>query len=630
MGGVGGRRAKPARPDGARQSDGARKPKLRDALHLGAAIKLVWQAAPGWTMLNVALAVVQGILPLLAVYLMKLIVDAVTQGITATDHAAAFRTAAFYIVLAAAVGLVTALLRSLGTLVGDAMGQVVTDHVSDIIHSKSIAVDLEYYESSKYYDALHRAQQEAPSRPMRIVTDLLTTTQSFISMVAMAGLLFTLHWSVGLIVVLAAIPGALVRVRFSRKMYAWQRARTMAERQTWYFHWLLTDGTRAKEVRLFGLGELFRGLFRDLRRVLRTERIGIARRRALADFASGAAAVLAIFGTFAYIVWQTISGAITLGSMVMYYQAFQTGLSSLQAVLGGMAGLYEDNLFLTYYHEFMTLEPRVLPPAQPAPVPRPLTEGIRFDAVDFSYPDTDRTALEGISLSVRPGEVAALVGPNGSGKTTLVKLLCRLYDPTAGAITLDGTDLRSFEVDELRRHMSVIFQDFAQYQLTARENIRVGNVELAAGDSAAEAAIEAAARDAGADPVIRGLRHGYDTMLGKWFAEGEELSVGEWQKVALARAFVRDAQILVFDEPTSALDPETEWRVFQHIKELARGRAVVLISHRFSTVRTADRIHILEGGRIVESGAHDELMALQGRYAHMYEVQARAYRTSGD
>jgi ATP-binding cassette subfamily B protein len=231
---------------------------------------------------------------------------------------------------------------------------------------------------------------------------------------------------------------------------------------------------------------------------------------------------------------------------------------------------------------------------------------------------------------VRPGEVSALVGANGSGKTTLVKLLCRLYDPTAGAITLDGTDLRAFDVDELRKHMSVIFQDFAQYQLTARENIRVGNVELAAGDPAADAAVQAAARDAGADEVISGLRHGYDTMLGKWFAEGEELSVGEWQKVALARAFVRDAQILVFDEPTSALDPETEWRVFQHIKELARGRAVVLISHRFSTVRTADRIHILEGGRIVESGAHDELVALGGRYAHMYEVQARAYQAGGE
>jgi ATP-binding cassette subfamily B protein len=255
-------------------------------------------------------------------------------------------------------------------------------------------------------------------------------------------------------------------------------------------------------------------------------------------------------------------------------------------------------------------------------------EGLRVEGVDFSYPDTGRVALKGVSLAIRPGEVTAFVGPNGSGKTTLVKLLCRLYDPNAGDITLDGVGLREFDVVDLRRGMSVIFQDFAQYQLTVRENIRLGNVALRADDPA----IEAAARDAGADAAIAGLRHGYDTILGKWFDEGEELSVGEWQKISLARAFVRDAQILVFDEPTSALDPQAEWDVFQHIRELAggpdSGRAVVLISHRFSTVRNADRIYIFDEGRIIESGTHEELMELDGRYAAMYEVQARAY--SGD
>jgi ATP-binding cassette subfamily B protein len=291
-------------------------------------------------------------------------------------------------------------------------------------------------------------------------------------------------------------------------------------------------------------------------------------------------------------------------------------------VLRGLAALYEDSLFLSFYDEFMALEPRVLPPDHPLPLPRPMQQGIRFEHVDFSYPDTDRTALRDLSLTIRPGEVTALVGPNGSGKTTLVKLLCRLYDPSSGAVTMDGTDLRRFDLVDLRREMSVIFQDFAQYQLTARENIRLGNVGLTESDPV----IEAAARDSGADETIRGLRHGYDTILGKWFDEGEELSVGEWQKVALARAFVRDAQILVLDEPTSALDPQAEWDVFQHIKELARGRAVILISHRFSTVRSADQIHIFDQGRIIESGTHEELVALGGRYAEMYEVQARAYR----
>ena len=606
-------------------TDEWRRPKLRDALHLAEAVRLVWHAAPGWTALNAVLAVLQGIVPLITVYLMKLIVDAVTQGASEQDHAAAFRTAAFYIVLAALVGLGAALLRSLASLTSEALGQIVTDHVSDIIHSKSIAVDLQYYEDPAYYDTLQRAQSEAPARPTKIVNDLLTTTQATISMVAMASLLFTLHWIVGVIVVVAAVPGALVRVRTSRLMYAWQRRRTETERQAWYAHWLLTAGDHAKEVRLFGLGELFRVAFRDLRTVLRKERIGIARRRALADFAAASVAVIATFATFALIAWQTIAGAISLGSMVMYYQAFQQGLTALQSVLQGLAGLYEDNLFLTYYHDFMQLEPHIVSPEHPAALPRPMRQGISFRGVDFSYPDSRRTALEGIDLTVRPGEVAALVGHNGSGKTTLVKLLCRLYDPTKGTVTLDGEDLRAYDVDELRRSMSVIFQDFAKYQSTARENIRMGNVDLPPDEEATTEAVAEAARRAGADQVITRLPKGYDTPLGRWFRDGEELSVGEWQKVALARAFIRDAQILVLDEPTSALDPVAEWNVFEHIRSLAEDRAVVLISHRFSTVRNADRIHILEAGSIVESGTHEELMALGGRYARMYEVQARAF-----
>jgi ATP-binding cassette, subfamily B, bacterial len=361
--------------------------------------------------------------------------------------------------------------------------------------------------------------------------------------------------------------------------------------------------------------------YRDLRRRLRRERLRLTSRRSLADSVSGALASLAVFGALAFIARQTIRGVISLGYMTMYYGAFQTALSSLQQTLTGLAGLYDDNLFLTYYHEFMALEPRVVDPPKPKPVPRPPRRGIAFEGVSFSYPDSDRIALHDIDLEIRPGEVAALVGQNGSGKTTLVKLLCRLYDPQAGRVTLDGIDLKDMCVDELRRSMSVVFQDYSQYYLTARENIWVGDVTLDLQDPA----VSEAARQAGADEVISSLGHGYDTKLGKLFDEGEELSVGEWQKVAVARSFVRDADIMVFDEPTSALDPLSEWNVFERIRERAEGRSVVLISHRFSTVRNADRIHILEHGHIVESGTHEELLRLDGRYARMYEVQARAY-----
>jgi ATP-binding cassette subfamily B protein len=348
----------------------------------------------------------------------------------------------------------------------------------------------------------------------------------------------------------------------------------------------------------------------------------LAARRSIAEMLAGAAAVVAVFGMFAFVAWRAVQGQITVGMMVAYYQALQTSLGSLQGVMRGLAALYEDTLFLTYYEEFMTLQPRVLSPASPKKVPLPMSKGLQIHKVHFSYPGTDRTALRDVSLAIRPGEVTALVGPNGSGKTTLVKLLCRLYDPTQGSITLDGIDLRSFDIVELRKHLSVMFQDFTQYLLAVRENIRLGDVALDPEDPA----IERAARDADAHEAIMRLRHGYDTLLGRWFDEGEELSIGEWQKIALARAFVRDAQILVFDEPTSTLDPRSEWEVFRHIQERAEGRAIVLISHRFSTVCNADHIYMLDDGYIIERGSHEELLALDGRYATMFRTQAESFR----
>ncbi|HEX2988278.1 MAG TPA: ABC transporter ATP-binding protein [Chloroflexota bacterium] len=589
----------------------------RDGLRLLRALKLVWSVAPRYTVASVGLTVLQGLLPLAGVWLMKLIIDGVTSGVTGPDRGHTFGRVAILIALAAGVGLAGVVLRSLAAMVDQALGQTVTDHVTDLIHAQSVAVDLEYYENPRYHDALHRAQQEAPFRPTSIVRNLTNTGQAVVSLVAMAGLLLTLHWAVGLIVLGAAIPGAVVRFRYAGKLFAWQRRRTEAERESYYAHWLLTGDAHAKEIRLFGLGDRFRRWHRDLRGDLRRELIGLTGRRSLAELGAGAGAVVAVFGTFAFIAWRAIQGAITLGMMVAYYQAFQISLTSLQAVLGGVALLYEDSLFLTGYDEFMSLEPRIQAPARPAPVPQHMAQGIRFESVDFRYPDTERTALKDVSLSILPGEVTALIGPNGSGKSTLVKLLCRLYDPVDGVITLDGIDLRRFDTVDLRRHMSVVFQDFARYQVTAGENIRLGNVWLPERDPA----IESAARSAGIHEALAGLQRGYDTLLGKWFDGGEELSVGEWQKVALARAFVRDAQILVFDEPTSGLDPRAEREVFQHIKLLAQDRAVILVSHRFSTVRAADHIHVFDRGSVVESGAHEELMALDGRYASMYRIQ---------
>ncbi|HQK88520.1 MAG TPA: ABC transporter ATP-binding protein, partial [Acidobacteriota bacterium] len=332
--------------------------------------------------------------------------------------------------------------------------------------------------------------------------------------------------------------------------------------------------------------------------------------------------VASIPAGYALAAYQVLAGGISLGDLVMIYQAFQRGMAAIQDVSGALAGLYDDSLFLSNYHEFLELRPRVTAPETPVPVPRPFREALALDNVSFAYPGSDRRVLDGVSLALRPGEVIALVGENGAGKTTLVKLVCRLYDPTAGAVTLDGIDLRRFRPEALRREIGVIFQDFARYALTARENIRLGDHELAPDDPRLAAAV----RQAGAEPVIRRLPDGLDTLLGCQFAGGTELSAGQWQRIALARAFLRDSRIVVLDEPTSSLDPVAEYELFATFRRLLEGRAAILISHRFSTVRMADTIHVLAGGRIVESGSHESLMAAGGHYARMFMLQSANYR----
>ena len=595
-------------------------PKLKRFFLLRRAVRLVWQSAPSWTSASIVLLIVQGVLPLAQLYLLKLIVDAVTAALQSPNRQ--LDNIIWLIVALGAVTLLGALAGSLATLVGDAQAQLVTDHVSSIIHEKSVEVDLAYYENSQYYDTLHRAQQEASYRPTRIVNGLIQVGQSGLALLALVGLLFSLHWLIAVVLLVAAVPGTLVRLRYSQQLYAWQRRRTSTERQAWYFQWMLVGEPHAKEIRLFDLGALFIQRFRDLRTTLRNERLHLATRRILVDLLTQFAGTLAIFGALAYIAIQTVQGAITLGDLVMYYQAFQRGQSYLRDILSGLANLYEDSLFLTNLYEFLDLKPRVVVSSSPRALPKTMQHGIAFDHVRFVYADATHPTLDDISLTIQPGEHIALVGANGAGKTTLVKLLCRLYDPTDGRITIDGIDLRELDLTALRRQISVIFQDYAHYHLTARENIWLGNTSLASTDEK----VMQAAREAGADELIDKLPHGYDTHLGKWFEDGQELSIGEWQKIALARAFIRDAQIVVLDEPTSALDASAESEVFQKFRALSSGRTTILISHRFSTVRMVDRIFVLAGGKIAESGSHDELMQRGGQYARMFELQAGNYR----
>jgi len=596
--------------------------KIRGLMQLRRALVLVWDIAKAWTMAGLGLMAIQAFLPLLTLYLIKLIVDTIAAGIIAPDKAAALSKVLLWIGLTGLAALLTAGFRALSEIIREHQSQLVTDHVTDVIHHKSAAVDLAYYENPRYYDTLHRAQQEAPYRPNHIVQALTQLGQNGISLLALAGLLFYLHWVVAVILFVAVLPGIIVKIRHADRLYKWQSRSTETERRTYDYHWMLTDELHAKEVRLFDLGNLFRRRYRNLRKTLRSERLRLAKSRSGFDLIAQAGAIAALFGILAFIASRTIQGAMTLGDMVMYYQAFQRAQSYLQEIMGGLAGLYEDSMFLNHFYDFMDLKPRTASPEHSVEVPRPMQSGIALEHVSFRYPTAGEEVLHDIELKIQPGEVVAFVGDNGAGKTTLAKLLCRLYDPTGGRITMDGRDFRDFDIQALRREITMIFQDYIHYPLTARENIWLGDVSLSPDDDR----IHAAAQQSGADGIISRLPHGYETILGNQYDGGVELSIGEWQKVALARAFLRNAQLIILDEPTSAISARVEHEVFKSFRSLLNGRAALIISHRFSTVRMADLICVLEEGRIVESGSHEELIQLGGYYAHLYEIQAQHYR----
>lgn len=600
------------------------------------AVALVWASGPRWTVAISGLLIFQGIMPLVGLYLTKRLVDTVAAGGAAVGFGgnpqwdagraggSHFQSVLVVIGLLALVALASAVLDALVSYAGEAHTHAVTDHMQRVLHAKAIEVDLEYYENPRHQDTLHRAQQEAGSRPTRIVRGLLQLAQSSVSLIGIGALVVSLHWAVGLALLVATLPAVFARALSSRDLFRWRREQTARERKQHYFDRLLTIPFFAKEIRLFDLGPHFIQRARELRREVFTGRLAIARRSATRDLGTQVAAILPVYGCFAFIAYQTVQGAISLGGLVMYYQALQRARDAMKGCLNALAGLYEDTLFINNLYEFLDLERTVVEPAEPCPVPQPMREGIRFEGVSFRYPSSRREAIIEADLTVRPGEVVALVGVNGSGKTTLIKLLCRLYDPTAGRITIDGIDIRQFRTANLRGQISVVFQDFVCYYLTARENIWFGNLSLPPDDPR----IDAAARDSGAERVIERLPHGYETLLGKYFEHGEELSMGEWQKIALARAFMRDAQLLVLDEPTSALDPRAEAEVFDRFRQLIRGRSAILISHRLSTVRMADCIYVIEDGRIVERGTHDELVEQGERYAHLFETQARHYQAA--
>ncbi len=593
--------------------------RIADSLRLGRALRIMWLSGPKWMLANLGLLIVQGVLPLAILYMTKLVVDVIS--FQASGHYKLHRVL-IYLGLSAAIAVILAICRSLSNLVLVAQSEAITYYTHSIIQEKSISIDLEYYDNPDYHDILHRALGEASYRPARIANGLTQAGQNLISVLAVAVLLLTFSWKIALVLFIAAIPGLLMKVKYARLLFEWHLRATHALRKSTYYSEVLTKDIYSKEIRVFGLGETFRKTYRDVCDKLRHARLRLAISHIPSESAAEMGTILALFGSFAYIAYKAIIGSIKLGSLFMLFQAFQRGQNSLQQALTALSELYEDNLFLSSLDEFLKLPALVKEPGKPLAMPRPIKSGVEFSDVAFIYPKSDRFALKDINLSIKPGEIIALVGENGSGKSTLVKLLCRLYDPTDGSIRADGIDVRDISTADLRQEIGVIFQDYARYNATAGENIWFGDVSK---DMDLEK-ITAAARHSGADIAIESLKEKYNTILGKAFQDGEELSLGQWQKLALARAFLRDAQIIVLDEPTSAMDPNAEYEFFENFRRLAQGKSAIIISHRFSTVKMADCIYVMHRGRIIESGSHDQLMSLGNMYASMFEKQAQYYK----
>ncbi|HOX36061.1 MAG TPA: ABC transporter ATP-binding protein [Methanoregulaceae archaeon] len=585
------------------------------------AIRLVFSYTPRWTVASIVLVFILGVLPLASLYVMKLLVDTVTSGVTASDRTLVTGNLTMLILAAAGIAVFTAILNALTSYVNEVQSLVMSDRITALIQTHSLALDLQYYENPAYYNTLHRAQAEGPSRPGMIVNDLVRIAQSCISITAIGALIISFSPVIGLVLVCAAIPAALVRVWYSKKLYALRLKQTEAQRRGWYYHWLLTDSASAKEIRLYGLGPFFQERFSHIQEEIRAARLALSRSRAGWDITAQGFVTVAIFGSFSVIAFMTIEGSITPGDMVMYFMGFQMCISYTQNIFGGLNSLYEDQLFLRNLFEFFDLKPRLAAPEKPIPLPAPIHREIRMEGISFTYADKKKTVLNDISITLHAGEVIALVGENGAGKSTLIKLFCRLYEPDRGRIMVDGIDLAKADPQEWQKKIAILFQDYVHYYLTAQENIGLADVKRISDVSR----VEHAAQQSDADSVIRRLPAGYQTTLGYYFNNGHELSIGEWQKVALARAFFRDAEIVILDEPASSLDALAEADIFGKFKTIIQGRSAILISHRFSTVLMADHIYVLENGRIAEHGSHADLMAQNGRYAKMFHAQADPY-----
>ncbi|MBS0320957.1 MAG: ABC transporter ATP-binding protein [Proteobacteria bacterium] len=593
-------------------------------------LKLVWQASPGLTLFQCVLRAGRALIPVATLYVGKLIIDEVVM-LSRVPHAD--ETLRSLLQSGTLDHLVTLVAMEFGLAVlSDASGRAVA-YIDSLLSERfstraslklmehAATLDLEDFEDSELQDRLERARRQTAGR-MTLLGQLMAQAQDAVTVASLCvGLVVFAPWLIVLLLV-ALVPAFVGEAHFNAQSYALDYARTAERRELDYVRQTAASADTAKEVKIFGLNAFLIERYRTLAERFYAANRRLALRRAAIGGTLTTIGTIGYYCAYAYIVWRTLHGDFTIGDLTFLAGSFRRLRTLLESLLSGFSSVSGQALYLDDLFSFFDIRPEILSPPDARPFPRPIREGFVFEGVGFRYPGAERWAVRGLSFTLRAGEVLALVGENGAGKTTLVKLLARLYDPDEGRVLLDGHDLREYDLFDLRANVGVIFQDFVRYHLSAADNIAIGRID--ARDDRAR--IERAAAASLADEVVRKLPHGYDQMIGRRFQGGVELSGGEWQKIAIARAYMRDAQLLILDEPTAALDARAEFEVFERFKELSAGKTAVLISHRFSSVRMADRIVVLADGRVEAQGTHDELIAAGGRYADLFELQAAGYR----
>ena len=581
-------------------------------------LKILWDSGPAVVAWGLGLRVVVATLPIVIAYIAKLIINGISTVLRGGGV-----PANFWILVGSEVGInvVFGLLTRAVDYSDSLLANRYTQYVSVRVMDQAARLDLTTYENPEFYDRLERARVQATDRLAMIQMMGRLFQQVITTLVFSAALAWASPWLV-LLLAMGVLPSFLGETHYAFLGYAKNFRQTTAKRQMDYLRQVAGSREGAKEVKLFGLSAYFTDKFQALANAIYTEDVALSRSKLVVGGMLGVVGTMGYYGAYVYVIWRTLHGAYDIGQFTFLTTSIQQASSNLQQVFSTASGIADQALFLTDLIAFFDMKPTVESKPDGAEVPEVIRRGFEFRNVSFTYPGTDRTVLREFNLHLRPGERIALIGENGQGKTTVVKLITRLYDPTEGQILLDGVDLREYSLDDLHRHIGVIFQDFMRYEMTARENIAVGRVDQThdLGD------LEVAAHKSLADTVVAKLAGGYDQMLGRRFEGGVELSGGEWQKIALARAYLRDADLLILDEPTAALDAKSELEVFERFAELTEGKMALLISHRFSTVRMADRIVVLSGGRLIEEGDHAQLMASGGVYAGMFEMQAASYR----